>query len=180
MEGSMQVERMNIQMELLDPKRTAECMGNNCQQIDCCPSSNDYTYHIAPAGENREIPVLSCGVDPEPPVYQATRYWTSCCAGTTICATGFGQATSTVSQADADSIALLNAQDDAVAQLTCPECAKSVVVSFIASEGTYDLSEYFIAGSFPSNTGQIFRLRDVLVGQDIALGATWITKLAEI
>lgn len=170
MEGSMQVDRMHIQMELQEAKRVAECMGSNCAQIDCCPSSNDYTYHIAPTGSNSEIPELSCG-EPPPPVFQSTRYWTACCGGDdTNCATGFGQATSTVSQADADAAALAAAQQNAQDQLECVQCDPQVILSFEASAGVYDLSSYFVDGAYPTNVGAPIRLRDVLVGENIATG----------
>lgn len=169
-EGSMQVERMNIAMDVQEAKRVAECMGNNCQQIDCCPSANDYTYHIAPAGVNTEVPDLTCG-DPPPPVYQSTRYWTACCADDgTNCVTAFGQGTSAVSQAAADAAALAAAQEAAAAQLLCPDCTSQVLLSFEASAGDYDLSAYFVEGALPNFKHQLFRLRDVLVGQDIAAG----------
>lgn len=170
MEGSMQIDRLNIQMELQEPKRVAECMVNNCQQINCCPSANDYTYHIAPVGTNAEVPDLSCGPAP-PPVFQSTRYWTQCCQDdSTNCATGFGQATSTESQAAADAAALAAAQANAQAQLDCVVCVTQVLLSFEASVGTYDLSSYFVDGAWPSNIGMPYRLRDVLVGQNIAIG----------
>lgn len=170
MEGSMEVARLNIEMELLESKKIAECMSENCAQIDCCPSRNDYTYHIAPAGSNSAVPDFTCG-DVPPVTYSSTRYWTQCCPGdNSNCVTGFGQGTSTISQADADQIALTNAQNSAVEQLECDTCSPLVLLSFVASAGTYDLSSYFAEGAFPSNNGQPWRLRDVLVGQDIAIG----------
>jgi hypothetical protein len=170
MEGSMQVERLNVAMDLQESKRIAECLGTNCARTDCCPSRDDYTYHIAPAGTNTEVPVYTCGEVP-PVTYTSTRYWTTCCADDpSTCATGFGQGTSTVSQADADAIALANAQENAVAQLVCSTCETGRLLSFEASVGTFDLSSYFEAGAYPTRANQLWRLRVVLVGQDIATG----------
>lgn len=170
MEGSMQVERLHIQMELQDAKRVAECMGNNCVQIDCCPNANDYTYHIAPSGTNTEIPDFTCGEVP-PVTYNSTRYWNLCCHNDPgNCVIGFGQATSTVSQSDADQQAQANAQQNAQELLHCDNCTPQTVLSLEVTAGTYDLSSYFTEGQFPTSIGAPVRLRDVIVGQNIATG----------
>lgn len=170
MEGSMQVERLNIKMDLQESAQIAECMGNTCEQIDCCPNENDYTYHIAPSGTNTEVPVYDCGLVP-PVVYNSTRYWTGCCPDDqTNCVTAMGQATSSISQADADAQAQANAQAAVLQQLDCPICEPEVLFSFTINGGSQDLSAYFQTAQYPSNANQPFRLRDVITAQNIAMG----------
>jgi hypothetical protein len=168
MNGCMEVLRLNIQMDLQKDSRLSECLGMNCEPINCCPASFDYSYHIAPLGENTEVPVLTCEVVPE--IYQSTRYATYRCPSTGQSVTAMGQATSTISQADADQKALADAQSNAQDALVCPTCNPSVLTQFLIDGGNVDLSEFFVSGLFQGNNGQPFRLIDVSTMSYIAYG----------
>lgn len=159
--GNMQIERFQIQMELQPDGKIAQCLGNECRPIQCCPSEFDYSYHIAPLDTNTEIPAITC--EPQPITYTSTRYTTQFCPGsTTLFATGFGQATSTISQADADQKAQAAAQANAEAKLNCPNCAPQLLTdAIVESGGAADFSGYFTSGQFQNNIGQPWRLIEV-------------------
>jgi hypothetical protein len=166
--GSFQVERMNIRMDLQPDSQIAACLGNNCAPINCCPDSDDYSYHIAPAGVNTEVPV-----PPEvgPTVYIATRLYTAVCANyPATSVTAQGQAESTISQEDADVKAQQNAQQNAEDQLVCPSCEPNTEDDFMIDGGSEDLSAFFVAGAYTGNEGQPIRLYDVILDEYIASG----------
>lgn len=160
MEGSMEVERFSIRMDLQPDAQIAKCLGNTCAPITCCPDEFDYTYHIAPSGKNTKVPTLTC----EPPevTYTSTRYWRAVCpsiSGMSVIAQG--QGTSTISQADADAKALTAAQLAAallLEQQGCPACTPQIVAEVIVDGGTVDFSSYFAPGQFPTSIGQPWRI----------------------
>lgn len=169
-EGSVRVERMNIRFDVEKSAEVAKCSGTTCVPIDCCPNADDYAYHIAPAGENTEIPEMDCGIAP-PPLYVSTRYYTAYCPGDpTRFVTAAGQGVSEVSQADADAKATAAAQANAEAQLVCYSCTPETIFEFSIDGGTEDLSVYFTAGLFGGYIGQPWRLQDIIVNQTIAYG----------
>lgn len=170
MEGSIQVERLNLRFDIEEDKQLAECKGTQCEPIDCCPEANDYTYHIAPAGTNENIPSIPC---PSilPRTYTSTRYYTAFCPlNPTVFFTAQGQATSDISQEDADMKASANAQTAALAGLSCPTCVAESLTEFTINGGTEDLSAFFVSGLYSGNINQPWRLYDYIVEQVIAFG----------
>lgn len=166
--GNFTVDRLNIRFELRTDSQIAECLGNNCEPVDCCPAENDYAYHIAPAGTNNEIPDV-----PVPPVqpFVATRTVRICCPQLpTVCVTAQGQGESFVSQQDADNKAQQAAVANAQQMLVCPDCTPSVEFDFFIDGGVEDLSGFFTVGLYEGFTGRPWRLYDVLVDQYIAIG----------
>jgi len=169
MEGSMTVERMNFRFDIEKASEVAECLGNDCTPIDCCPDEDDYAYHIAPSGENNEVPAVPCPPDVAP-FFTSTRT-RLLCNSFGQCVVGRGQGTSSVSQADADQQAEANALADAQAQLGDePSCGPSVETSFTIDGGTEDLSAFMAAGVYSNNIDQPARLQDIIVGETIAYG----------
>jgi hypothetical protein len=170
LEGSLKIERMNIRFDVENDSQIAGCSGASCAPIDCCPDAGEYDYHIAPAGENTEIPAISCPELP-PPLFTSTRFFTAFCPGdNSRSAIGQGQGVSDISQSDADNKALIAAQEAAETQLQCFDCAPQNVYEFTINGGTEDLSEYFVAGQFESSANRPWRLQDVIVEQNIATG----------
>jgi hypothetical protein len=170
LEGSLKIERMNIRFDIENDSQIAGCMGVSCAPIDCCPDAGEYDYHIAPAGENTEIPAISCPELP-PPLFTSTRFFTAFCPGdNSRSAIGQGQGVSDISQSDADNKALVAAQEAAEAQLQCFDCAPQNVYEFTINGGAEDLSAYFAAGQFESSANRPWRLQDVIVEQNIATG----------
>lgn len=169
MNGPFTVNRLNIRMDLQTDAQTAKCITPDCNPIDCCAAADDYAYHIAPAGTNTNVPV----VPPIPgTIFTATRTAQAVCAGfPSISVIAQGQATSTISQADADQKAQTAAQANAHAQLVCPQCNPSVEADFFISGGeTQDLSAYFVSGLYDGSQNQPWRLYDVILDQYISSG----------
>lgn len=168
--GSLTVSRFNIRMDLQEDSELAECLKNNCNPIECCPSTYDYSYHIAPiAPVNTAVPALDC--TPLPVTYTSTRYYRMQCPNFPsqfVIATG--QATSSISQADADQKAMAQAQSNAEQTLNCPNCSPDRLVSFTIDGGTMDLSEYFVSGQYGGAVGQPIRLYDNPLGEYVATG----------
>lgn len=154
--GSYTIDRLNIRMNPVVDTLSANCLKPNCLPVDCCPAEFDFSYHIAPLGTNPNVPVLTC----EPPVvtYTSTRYANAFCPTTGASITAMGQATSTVSQADADQQALANAQANAQAALDCPSCTPATLVSFTIDGGSANLSAYFASGEYVNSEGRPWRL----------------------
>jgi hypothetical protein len=169
-EGSFRVDRLNIRFDVVESAELPKCSGTSCKPIDCCPDVDDYSYHIAPSGTNAEIPDIPCPT-PEPPLYVSTRYYTAYCPGDpTRFVTASGQATSEISQLDADNKAMATAQATAQAQLTCYACTPETIYQFSINGGDEDLSVFFGEGVFSAYIGQPWRLYDVIVLQTIATG----------
>lgn len=173
--GTLVIDRLNIRMDLQPDGQVAKCLppnsGEACERITCCPSENDYTYHIAPAGTNAEVPVIP---GQEQVTYISTRSTRLCCPGfPTLCTVGIGQATSTVSQQAADLAAQAAANSTAATQLQglgCPTCGTAILDDFFIDGGNQDLSGFFVSGEYEQNTNQPWRLQDVLVEETIASG----------
>jgi hypothetical protein len=157
MVGSMIIDRLNIRFNLKPDGQIAECLGNNCEPITCCPAVDDYAYHIAPEGVNNEVPV-----PPETPVqpFVSTRWARLCCPDfRNICVNAQGQAQSTISQADADTKAQAAANANAQALLVCPECNPFIEDDQIIEESdVVDYSAFFVSGLYPELVGRPFRL----------------------
>lgn len=167
--GSLTIDRLNIQFNLKPDAKLSECLGNSCDPIDCCPAVDDYAYHIAPAGENNEMPV-----PPEPSTtpFVATRLVRICCPNLpTICVTASGQGTSFVSQAEADTRAQTAATTNAQQALVCPDCQPSVEDDqFVENGQVVDYSGFFAAGLYDGLSGKPFRLTNVLTETPIIYG----------
>lgn len=159
-EGSFNVSRFNFRMNPQPNKEVAECVGNNCNLVACCPAEYDYSYHIAPLGENTEVPVLDC----TPPVktYTSTRIYRAVCStDPSIFVNAQGQGTSTISQADADQKALLAAEQNAQEALRCPSCSTlNLITALIGEGGSLDLNAFFASGLFTGKRNQPVRLYD--------------------
>jgi hypothetical protein len=167
--GSLTVDRLNIRFEPKPDAQIAECLGNTCDPIDCCPNEGDYAYHIAPAGTNDEVPVTPG--PPGPKVYLSTRTFKASCPGfPSVFVIAQGQAQSIISQQDADTKAQAAAVSNANEQLKCPACHTSTPDDFFIDGGNEDLSGFFSSGLFAGMQGQPWRLRDVIVDEDIANG----------
>lgn len=173
--GSFNVERLNIRFILVPDAQIVECLGNNCLPIDCCSTEDDYRYHIAPEGTNDEVPVIP-GVLPVQ--FVSTRLARVCCPSfPSLCVTASGQATSLISQQDADTKAQAAAQQNAQAQLNCPDCTPSTEADQFVSEGeVVDYSGYFATGLYGGLEGQPWRLLDVLVEDPSALIAAGVVN----
>jgi len=169
MVGPMTINRLNIRMDPQTDSQIAQCITATCDPIDCCPSSDDYAYHIAPVGTNMNVPV----VPPDPQtVFTATRIYTAVCPNdTAISFTGTGQATSLISQADADQKAQQAAYDNAQSQLICPSCVPLVLADNMVVEGdTIDYSAFFVSGAQEGKQGRPWRILNVLTGGLVASG----------
>jgi hypothetical protein len=187
--GSFTVDRMNIRFEIRPDGQIAECMGNNCAPIDCCPNINDYSYSIAPIGVNNEIPYppeeppagkVRIGTDANGnPIYGwiATRTARVCCPDfPTICVIRQAQATSAISQMDADNKAQAAAQQLAIAGLQCPQCNTAVLSdTYVVSGDVVDYSGFFVAGEYLAYALQPIRLINVLTDAVIVSGNVDIT-----
>lgn len=169
-EGSFRVERMNVRFDVEQASEIAKCSGTTCKPIDCCPNETDYSYHIAPSGENTEIPDVQCS-DLPPTLFVSTRFFTAYCPNDrSIYVTAQGQGVSEISQADADAKANAAAQANAEAQLQCYNCSPEVIYEFAIDGGTEDLNAFFAVGLFSANISQPWRLQDVITDQTIAYG----------
>lgn len=168
--GSYTVERLNIRFELRPDGQISECLGNNCNPIDCCPNQDDYTYHIAPAGVNNEVPPI-----PEVPGqtgFISSRVARVCClSAPSICQVASGQGESQISQQDADQKAQAAAQANAQAQLRCPGCTPNVELNqFVEMGDMVDFSPLFVAGQYVGYEGLPIRILNVLTEELIATG----------
>lgn len=169
MVGSLNIERFNIRFNLKPDGQLAECVGNNCEPIDCCPAIDDYAYHIAPEGENNEIPVPP---ETPPTVYSSTRWKRLCCSNfPSVCVNSSGSATSLISQAAADAAATQLAEENAQASLNCPACNPFVENDQIVEESdVVDYSAFFVSGLYPDLKGRPFRLINVFNNEVFWLG----------
>lgn len=160
MVGSLTIDRLNIRFNLKPDGQLAECLGNNCEPIDCCPAVDDYAYHIAPEGENNKMPVPP---ETPPPIFSATRWKRLCCPDFPgICVNASGSATSLLSQADADTRATQAALENATASLVCPECNPFIDDDRIVEESdVVNYSAFFTAGRYSGFEGRPFRLVNI-------------------
>jgi len=167
--GSFRIDRFNFRFQLRTDAQIAQCMGQNCAPIDCCPNVDDYAYHIAPAGVNDEVPELPPGPGVKP--FVSTRISRLCCsAAPSVCVTAFGQGESFVSQQDADLKAQAAANKNAQESLVCPDQSTAILADFYIDGGDEDLSAYFVAGVADGFTNQPWRLYDVITESYIASG----------
>lgn len=167
--GSVTIDRLNIRFNLKPDGQLADCLGNNCEPITCCPAADDYAYHIAPDGVNNEQPVPP---ETPPPVYSSTRWQRLCCPGApSVCVNASGSASSTLSQADADTKAAQLALQNATDLLRCPEQAPATLTDdWVCDTETIDLTAEFATGSQTQYTFQPWRLQDVVVEETVASG----------
>lgn len=167
--GSLTIDRLNVRFNLKPDGQLAECLGNNCEPIDCCPAMDDYAYHIAPAGENNAIPV-----PPEVPIqpFSSTRWARLCCPDfPSICVNASGQAQSFTSQADADAKAQSQANMNAQTSLVCPECSGSVESDdWVVAGETIDFSGFLISGLYSGLEGKPVRILNVINDAPITYG----------
>ena len=167
--GSFTVDRMNIRFEVRTDGQIAECMGNNCLPIDCCPAENDYAYSIAPTGDNGSIPY-----PPESPFtgFVGNRQYRACCRDyPSVCVIESGQGISMISQAEADLLAQDSARINANNSLVCPTCTRALLLDMIVVNGdVIDFSPFFIPSQYPQFAGQPFRIVNVLTVSEIATG----------
>jgi hypothetical protein len=143
---------------------TCGVVGGTCTPITCCSDADAYTYHIAPEGDNVEIPNIPVPSDVVP-VYNSIQYFTATCPPPSIGGevTSSAAYSSTISQADADVQAKLLAQNAAISQLRCYTCQNSVLVDAVVESGaSLDLSSVFAPYYAPSVAGQPWRLIDVV------------------
>lgn len=168
--GCITFNRLNIRMNIQTDSQIAACLPpeSQCQPINCCPAAEDYAYNIAPAGSNPNVPV----VPPDPQtIYTATRIFTATCQFfPSISVTAEGQATSFISQADADQKAQQAAYDNANAQLVCPDCTPTTEADQFIDGGTIDYSAYFASGAYAGSQNRPWRIYDVTLDQFIAYG----------
>lgn len=178
--GNFVVSRFNFRMDPQPNKQVAECVGNNCNLVACCPGEYDYSYHIAPLGENTEVPALDC--TPVAPTYTSTRYFRAVCPNyPAISVNAQGQGTSTVSQEDADNKALQAAQENAQQQLHCPPCSMDNLITFaIGENGSIDLSSFFVSGEYMGAVNQPVRLYDIVDGEYVFLGTVNLSGTIEV
>lgn len=169
MTGPFTVNRLNIRMDLQTDSQIAKCITPNCNPIDCCPAIDDYAYHVAPVGVNTNVPVVPS--DPQT-IFTATRIYTATCSNdTSISVTAQGQATSLISQDDANKKAQQAAYDKAISQLNCPSCVPQVLADNVVVAGdVVDYSALFASGRFPTGIGQPWRILNVLTGGLVASG----------
>lgn len=169
-EGNFTISRFNFRMDPQPDGQVAKCLGNNCNLVNCCPAEYDYSYHIAPLGENTEVPTLDC--TPVAPTYTSTRYFRAVCPNDpSIFVNAQGQASSTISQADADQKALAAAEANAQEVLRCPQCGTLNLITFAIGEGaTMDLSAFFASGLFQNKRNQPVRLYDSIDEAYVFLG----------
>jgi hypothetical protein len=169
MVGSLVINRLNIRFNLKPDGQLADCLGNNCEPIDCCPAVDDYAYHIAPEGVNNEVPVPP---ETPPPVFSSTRWVRLCCPNfQSICVNASGQGSSTISQADADTKAQAAASANAQALLVCPQQSSAILDDDWIDGGDIDYSSYFAAGAQSEFPNQPWRLQDVVLDTTIASGS---------
>lgn len=168
----VKVEHFRVRMEIKEADEVSRCSEQNCERVSCCPDIDNFSYHIAPAGTNNDVPDIECPAIPED-IYRSTRYWTAYCPSIPgLFKTGVGQAESTISQEDADAKALAAAQENAEQLLSfvCPECDPFVMDSFVIDGGSQDLSSFFASGGFANNALQPWRLVDIFTLALIATG----------
>jgi hypothetical protein len=163
--GYAELERQRWSF-VANPNRTnfAECEPEPCMPVQCCPYGNSFAYSIAPPGTNPNIPFILTPSDAAP-VWNSTQFFTAQCPDGTGKITVSASAQSTVSQANADSLAYALAQQRAVAQLKCSTCQAVQLVEFSVqgtpmSPATFDLSAFFAVGYAPPYAGQQWRLID--------------------
>lgn len=162
MRGFAKVERMFFWFERDTQQRRKDCAPDQCLPVDCCPNADDYTYHIAPEGENLNVPILPQPSDVEL-LFSSTKSFTARCPPETIGAsvTATGTATSTVSQIDADIKASNLARDAANALISCRSCSGRILATETVNNSSFDFSSFFAVGAFVGSEGFPFRLIDV-------------------
>lgn len=158
--GNATVDALAYRFSVQAQPTTCSLTGGLCEPITCCPDADSYEYHLAPAGDNAEVPNITRPSD-VPLIYTSTKSFTASCpppsVGASVMATGYG--TSAVSQEAADAQALSQAQTQAYAQLRCSTCSAAELVSFTLNNSTVDLSTYFTT-TYENFAGRPWRLVD--------------------
>lgn len=169
--GNVTVEGLAYRFEVEKNPTTCGATGGSCAPIFCCDGS-EYSYHIAPAGSNDEVPNIPVPSD-TPVVYQGTaKYTANCPAGSTGSpVTVTGTATSTISQSDADLKALQQAVAVANSQLQCSTCGAATLLTFSVNNSSYDLFDLFNQEN-PNFEGRPWRMIDQ---ETLAIYANGIT-----
>jgi hypothetical protein len=146
MEGDVKVQGLAYRFVVNDHPTNCGTTGGTCSRIDCCSEADAFTYHLAPEGDNTESPDIPIPSDVIP-VYNSTQQFTARCPfgfignPVTITAT----ASSNISQADADLLAIAKAQNAATAQIICQGCTPGVVFTFTVNNSEEDLTAIFEA-----------------------------------
>ena len=144
--GDVNVQGLAYRFEVLPQPSTCETVGGTCNRISCCSEADSFTYQLAPKGDNTEQPDIPIPSDVTP-VYSSTQSYTAKCPpGTTggsvkVTAT----ASSQISQADADLLAISIAQSSAQSQLNCQGCTPGVIYTFTVNDSEEDLTAIFEA-----------------------------------
>lgn len=171
MTGYAKVESLFFWFDRDTQERRKECEANPCEPVDCCPAANDYTYHIAPEGENNNIPELPIPSDVAI-VYSAVKDFTAHCPQGTIGSpvTATGTASSTISQVDADIKALEKARAAANQLIQCRTCNGRILDTQTVNNASYDFSGFFEPGQFAGEEDHPFRLIDTATLTVYAVG----------
>lgn len=177
--GSLRVDRLNVRFDPVPDPQIAECVANNCVPIDCCPNEGDFSYNIAPAGTNNEVPPV-----PEDIVkpFLSTRFYRAVCPNfPAISVVAVGQAQSFISQADADAKAQQAAQANAQQQLVCPDCTPNIESDNILTTGqTEDYSPFLMAGLYTGLEGKPVRIINAFNDELITYGVVNLTGTIEL
>lgn len=171
MTGQATVERMSFWFSTDTEDKKVTC-DTNCEPLTCCPHENDFSYHIAPPGENLNVPVLPQPSDVPATVYTSTKIYAVGCPEGTTGPNVIREATvtSTESQEAADILALQSAAAQAFAALVCAACAGVELVAVTVNNASYDFSEFFVDGGFPDRKGNPWRLIDIVTRTLYATG----------
>jgi hypothetical protein len=157
--GSASVQSLAYRFESEKNPVACKVVGGGCEPISCC-DPDEYGYHIAPAGDNSEVPNIPIPSDVTP-TYQGVQSYTARCPdglnGDAVTITA--SATSTISQSDADMKAKELAVQLAQAQLICGNCSATVMLTFTVNNSSYDLSELF-EETYEDSIGNPWRIID--------------------
>lgn len=161
MRGYAKVESIGFWFDRDTQQRRKDCEEDQCEPVDCCPNADDYTYHIAPEGENLNVPELPIPSDVAI-LYSSTKDYTARCPNGTVGSpvTATGTATSALSQVDADIKATTNARAAANQLIKCRTCSGQILDTQTVNNASFDFSSLFAVGAFVGNEGYPFRLID--------------------
>lgn len=170
MSGRANVDMLAYRFTQQDNPVSCGVVGGGCKQVTCCPERDSFTYHLAPEGDNDEIPDIPIPSDVVP-FYQAVKTYTARCPSGAIGAAvnATGAASSYISQADADLKALESARATAESRLNCRRCEPGVLITFTVNNSSEDLSTYFSSGDL-GMAGRPWRLIDMQVLTLYAVG----------